>query len=416
MCRNKAPPPPTPPPPPPPNLHSLADCHPWRAGQVMPLIPPPQHAGEFNSREPSREIEVHLERHRNEVAGETGDPRENPPIPTCENPVTRPGIEPGSPWWEASVLIAHPLVRYDSHMRKSRGDPTADRDRFAFVGGEKSNHFTTAAPLKFCIIWTALNIEVSRATMRGIEVSMEQRRNERAGETGYPREDSRMQRTEESSLQCLPDDAAVWWVFSGISRFCRPNLFTLSPILMDAADSKPCRHVGMQGLGKPEIPEKTRWPAASPGTIPRCKNPGATPPGIEPSSHCWEASSLTTTLPMRSGVVVTLLASRPGVNRVLLFPAGLPPGFLHLGIVPGDAAGRRVFSGMSPPPLHSSACPYSARFTLIGSQDLDCSLDREQPLHEIEGELTFTQRRLRRRPLACVLAGDKYPYASPPPL
>ncbi|KAJ8869261.1 hypothetical protein PR048_030833 [Dryococelus australis] len=29
-------------------------------------------------------------------------------IPTCENPVTRPGIEPGSPWWEASVLTAQP--------------------------------------------------------------------------------------------------------------------------------------------------------------------------------------------------------------------------------------------------------------------------------------------------------------------
>ncbi|KAJ8888302.1 hypothetical protein PR048_007789 [Dryococelus australis] len=29
-------------------------------------------------------------------------------IPTCENPVTRQGIEPGSPWWEASVLIAQP--------------------------------------------------------------------------------------------------------------------------------------------------------------------------------------------------------------------------------------------------------------------------------------------------------------------
>ncbi|KAJ8872956.1 hypothetical protein PR048_026572 [Dryococelus australis] len=29
-------------------------------------------------------------------------------IPTCENPLTRPGIEPGSTWWEASVLIAQP--------------------------------------------------------------------------------------------------------------------------------------------------------------------------------------------------------------------------------------------------------------------------------------------------------------------
>ncbi|KAJ8873450.1 hypothetical protein PR048_024267 [Dryococelus australis] len=29
-------------------------------------------------------------------------------IATCESPVTRPGIEPGSLWWEASVLIAQP--------------------------------------------------------------------------------------------------------------------------------------------------------------------------------------------------------------------------------------------------------------------------------------------------------------------
>ncbi|KAJ8869229.1 hypothetical protein PR048_030801 [Dryococelus australis] len=29
-------------------------------------------------------------------------------IPTCENPVTRPGIEPGSPWWKAGRLTAQP--------------------------------------------------------------------------------------------------------------------------------------------------------------------------------------------------------------------------------------------------------------------------------------------------------------------
>ncbi|KAJ8869818.1 hypothetical protein PR048_028827 [Dryococelus australis] len=32
-------------------------------------------------------------------------------IPTCENMVTRPGIEPGSQWWEASVLTAWPPWR-----------------------------------------------------------------------------------------------------------------------------------------------------------------------------------------------------------------------------------------------------------------------------------------------------------------
>ncbi|KAJ8868552.1 hypothetical protein PR048_030090 [Dryococelus australis] len=84
-----------------------------------------------------RVIEVNTERRRNDGAGETENSRENPPtngivrhdshlrksgdpekahqptassgtIPTCENPVTRPGIEPSSPWWETSVLIAQP--------------------------------------------------------------------------------------------------------------------------------------------------------------------------------------------------------------------------------------------------------------------------------------------------------------------
>ncbi|KAJ8879956.1 hypothetical protein PR048_020577 [Dryococelus australis] len=54
----------------------------------------------------------------------------------------------------------------------------------------------------------------------------------------------------------------------------------------------------IQGPGKREIPEKTRRPAASSGTNPTCENPGANPPGIDPGSSRWEASSLTTT-PLR---------------------------------------------------------------------------------------------------------------------
>ncbi|KAJ8868653.1 hypothetical protein PR048_030192 [Dryococelus australis] len=49
--------------------------------------------------------------------------------------------------------------------------------------------------------------------------------------------------------------------------------------------------------GKQEIPEKTRRPAASSSTIPTCKNPGSTPPGIETGLRWWEAISLTTTPP-----------------------------------------------------------------------------------------------------------------------
>ncbi|KAJ8869322.1 hypothetical protein PR048_030897 [Dryococelus australis] len=48
-------------------------------------------------------------------------------IPTCESPVTRPGIEPGSPWWEASVLVAPPprpllqIVLFHLFQPTSRG-------------------------------------------------------------------------------------------------------------------------------------------------------------------------------------------------------------------------------------------------------------------------------------------------------
>ncbi|KAJ8871246.1 hypothetical protein PR048_027552 [Dryococelus australis] len=56
------------------------------------------------------------QRRRNERAGETGDPRENPPNSR--------------------------IVRHDSHMRKSGSDPAGDLTGFVW-----SSHFTTVAPL-----------------------------------------------------------------------------------------------------------------------------------------------------------------------------------------------------------------------------------------------------------------------------
>ncbi|KAJ8888928.1 hypothetical protein PR048_008422, partial [Dryococelus australis] len=57
-------------------------------------------------------------------------------------------------------------------------------------------------------------------------------------------------------------------------------------------------------------------------------------------------------------------------KRTGFHTGGVTPGFSHVGIA-NDAAGRRVFSGISrSPPLHSSAAPFSPHFTLIGSRDL----------------------------------------------
>ncbi|KAJ8871280.1 hypothetical protein PR048_027588 [Dryococelus australis] len=54
-----------------------------------------------------------MKQRRNARTGETEDPRENPPtsgtIPKCEDPgATLPGIEPGSPRWDASSLTTKP--------------------------------------------------------------------------------------------------------------------------------------------------------------------------------------------------------------------------------------------------------------------------------------------------------------------
>ncbi|KAJ8878373.1 hypothetical protein PR048_018950 [Dryococelus australis] len=69
----------------------------------------------------------------------------------------------------------------------------------------------------------------------------------------------------------------------------------LKTSMLRAAQISATRGAGMQGRGKQEIPEKTRRPAASSGTI-----TGATPPGIEPGLPWREASSLTATPPRPS--------------------------------------------------------------------------------------------------------------------
>ncbi|KAJ8882944.1 hypothetical protein PR048_014783, partial [Dryococelus australis] len=58
---------------------------------------------------------------------------------------------------------------------------------------------------------------------------------------------------------------------------------------------------------------KTRLTASS-GTIPTCENPAAAPPGIEPGSHGWEASSLTTTTPR----IRSCLARHGHANRTIV--------------------------------------------------------------------------------------------------
>ncbi|KAJ8897352.1 hypothetical protein PR048_002698 [Dryococelus australis] len=186
-------------------------------------------------------------RARERGAGETGDPREN--LPTSgivrhdsqmqNSDVNRPGIEPGSPWWEASVLTAQ-LPYYVTVLFLQL--PTAESESFSFViamavrEGDRTCDCSTPTPKKlqafakyshtvvllvavleltFVLLvhttpdtnypvlysvhywlvieqWKAersgrLLTARSREPMRVIEVSMERRRNERTRETDDPR-------------------------------------------------------------------------------------------------------------------------------------------------------------------------------------------------------------------------------------
>ncbi|KAJ8890314.1 hypothetical protein PR048_009822 [Dryococelus australis] len=105
----------------------------------------------------------------------------------------------------------------------------------------------------------------------------------------------------------------------------------------------------MKGRGKRQIPENTRQPTASSGTIPTCENP-VTRPGIEPGSPWWEARMLIAQ-PQRPPTSVSVLAPHLGESGSI--PGGVTPRFLHVGIMTDDDAGRRVFWGISRFP-----CPF----------------------------------------------------------
>ncbi|KAJ8881074.1 hypothetical protein PR048_017547 [Dryococelus australis] len=96
----------------------------------------------------------------------------------------------------------------------------------------------------------------------------------------------------------------------------------------------------------------------------------------QPAACNYAFSSLLFTLcgGGRSGLMVRLLASHQG--ELGLIPGGVAPGFSRVGIVSDDAAGRRVFSGMScSPALVFLRCSIlvSLRFIFIGSQEFDKS-------------------------------------------
>ncbi|KAJ8893642.1 hypothetical protein PR048_006242 [Dryococelus australis] len=136
---------------------------------------------------------------------------------------------------------------------------------------------------------------------------MEQRRNVGAGKTGDPlenpptngivRHDSHLRKSGEQANRSATV-APVFVEFSFKTKSDTVSQYVLSYMknseeIWADLNSEVLRanegevSTGMKGLGKREIPEETRRPAASSSTIPTCEN------SDEPGSAWWEVSSLT---------------------------------------------------------------------------------------------------------------------------
>ncbi|KAJ8881259.1 hypothetical protein PR048_017735 [Dryococelus australis] len=253
------------------------------------------------SLEPIKVIEARMEQCQNERAGETGDPRENPPTngivrhdSHLQNPVTLLGIEPGSPF-------AGPLAKLAETPSQTRQLGMLSLVKRLHAIGIPFLEVPGPATRLFINLRTATTF---RTTKRGGTVA------------------TRWTRIREGSGS-IPRPAILVAVFHGFQNHSRPML---------------------------------EW-------VPN-KGHGFLPHSLFPAQL---APSLMTSLSPRRAAVVWRLEylpstyATPGGGRSRIFACG-------------NRAGRcRWPAGFSQGslPLHSGAAPYSPHFTLIGSQDLD---------------------------------------------
>ncbi|KAJ8865841.1 hypothetical protein PR048_033363 [Dryococelus australis] len=180
--------------------------------------------------------------------------------------------------------------------------------------------------------------------MRVIEVNMERRRNEGAGETEHPRENP-------PTGGIVRQDSHMRKVSEAL-KMSRCKDVPLSRLLLACWEAFVSNTRKKKKKGRAREQEKTAF----------------------------------------SGMVKYVLVASEDYNTDQTtgepgsIPGGVAPVFSHVGIVPHDASGRRVFSGISrfPPSFHSRAAPCSPLFALIGSQDPDVKsgLNLSTPLND----------------------------------
>ncbi|KAJ8877085.1 hypothetical protein PR048_021537 [Dryococelus australis] len=324
-----------------------------------------------------------MEQRRNERVGETGDPRENPPTSG--------------------------IVRHDSPMRKSVGNPAGNRTRGKGVGNLTT---TPPQPLVECKIFDlAVRISVYHII--------------------YSLHHWRFQPT---------SHGAVGWCAAGLGR-CRlwaqipafPQMRELTAVVAaiviegreppppppppsSSSTSSHCAHAKLRtqygvapelkGGGNGRSPREPADQLHCPAHDPHMRKSGVTRPWIEPGSPWWEASKLIAHPPCPPFTVKTARRFRlphPGKSIESLIRLSAGCHFTNTAVkrnyyeflmwLPCSRTGSDSWRGRSrsfacgnragwclwsagflgdlpfPPPLHSGAAPHPPRFILISSQD-----------------------------------------------
>ncbi|KAJ8868944.1 hypothetical protein PR048_030485 [Dryococelus australis] len=188
--------------------------------------------------------------------------------------------------------------------------PTGNRTRFSWVGGKVefesayftvNSHYTkgTVTPLSFCI----LNYSV-----------------------------------------IAPCGGPQWTVAHEPARHMRPAAILLRGVCLQLKPLTP--HLVRVGTFLISVTQDVS-PTLCSNDKRHCKDKSVLP------RHCVDHITEQANIQSHGGVAIRLLVFH--VGSPLSSPGRVAPGFSHVGIVPDDVAGRRVFSGISPfpPPLHS---------------------------------------------------------------
>ncbi|KAJ8889477.1 hypothetical protein PR048_008976 [Dryococelus australis] len=260
------------------------------------------------------------------------------------------------------------IVRHDSHLRKFGSDPAGDRNRFALVGGEQSNHSSASTPFTSpshlrgrqegrrllvvirvrCSSWFGVGVMMCQCqccvVMRGLA-------------TGLVSDWLPQPRDAPQRKGCRVTRKLIG------GRLSNNVLLAADAILLACA-------AGDGGLRLLHlcILNGSSCVLEVPGSIP---SPALLIPVFQGFPETLEVNA--GMVPLHKPWYRLFTIARLPPRRTGFDPRPAHSGCSHVGIVPDDAAVRQCFLGdlPIPLPLQSGAAPNPHHFIPIGSQDLD---------------------------------------------